>query len=159
MAHKDKDDDLKKIEQLIEIMKKNDLVELEMKHGDDRIVLKRSQPQAQPLQVHYQAPPGQVAAEAGQGQVRAESGEQPRQDILEIKSPLVGTFYAAPSPDAEPFVDVGSHVEPYTVVCIIEAMKVMNEIKAEVTGTITEVLVQNGQAVEYGQPLFRVRPD
>ncbi|MFB0525064.1 MAG: acetyl-CoA carboxylase biotin carboxyl carrier protein, partial [Phycisphaerae bacterium] len=81
------------------------------------------------------------------------------EELVEIKSPIVGTFYATPSPDSEPYVEVGSHVEPQTVVCIVEAMKVMNEIKAETRGTIVEILVTNGQAAEYGQVLFRVRPD
>ena len=79
--------------------------------------------------------------------------------MVEIKSSIVGTFYATPSPDSEPYVEVGSHVDAQMVVCIIEAMKVMNEIKAETSGTIAEILVTNGQAVEYGQVLFRVRPD
>jgi acetyl-CoA carboxylase biotin carboxyl carrier protein len=79
--------------------------------------------------------------------------------LAEIKSPLVGTYYATPSPDSEHYVEVGSTVDPQTVVCIIEAMKVMNEIKAETSGTIIEVLVTNGQAVEYGQVLFKVKPD
>ena len=86
-------------------------------------------------------------------------GTAKREDLLEIKSPIVGTFYEAPSPDSEPYVEAGSRVDPQTVVCIIEAMKVMNEIKAEVSGTIVERTVKNGQAVEYGQVLFRVRPD
>jgi len=81
------------------------------------------------------------------------------QNAAEIKSPIVGTFYATPSPDSEDYVEIGSRVEPQTVVCIIEAMKVMNEIKAEISGTISEVLVSNGQAVEYGQVLFRVKAD
>jgi acetyl-CoA carboxylase biotin carboxyl carrier protein len=72
---------------------------------------------------------------------------------------MVGTFYEAPSPDSDPYVEPGGHVDPQTVVCIIEAMKVMNEIKAEVSGTIVERLVKNGQAVEYGQALFRVKPE
>jgi len=79
--------------------------------------------------------------------------------LTEIKSAIVGTFYERPSPDSEPYVEVGSHIEPQTVVCIIEAMKVMNEIKAEISGAIVEILVTSGQAVEYGQVLFRVRPD
>ena len=78
---------------------------------------------------------------------------------MEIKSPIVGTFYATPSPDSEDYVEIGSHVDSQTVVCIIEAMKVMNEIKAEVSGTISDILVSNGQAVEYGQVLFRVKAD
>ena len=76
-----------------------------------------------------------------------------------MRSPLVGTFYEAPSPDSDPYVEPGSHVDSQTVVCIIEAMKVMNEIKAEVSGTIVEKVATTGQAVEYGQVLFRVRPD
>jgi len=76
--------------------------------------------------------------------------------LVEIKSPIVGTFYSAPSPDSEPFVEVGSKIEENSVVCIVEAMKVMNEIKAEVSGTIVEILVKNGEAVEYGQVLFKV---
>jgi acetyl-CoA carboxylase biotin carboxyl carrier protein len=79
--------------------------------------------------------------------------------LVVIKSPIVGTFYATPSPDSDPFVEVGSQVDAQTVVCIVEAMKVMNEIKAETSGTIAEILVSNGQAVEYGQALFKVKPD
>ena len=78
---------------------------------------------------------------------------------MEIKAPLVGTFYQAASPDSDPYVEIGAHVEPQTVVCIVEAMKVMNEIKADVSGTIVAVLATNGQAVQYGQALFKVRPD
>jgi acetyl-CoA carboxylase biotin carboxyl carrier protein len=87
------------------------------------------------------------------------STPQQAEDLVEIKSPIVGTFYVAPSPDSEPCVEVGSVVRPQTVICIIEAMKVMNEIKAETGGTIVEMLVTNGQAVEYGQVLFKVKPD
>jgi len=87
------------------------------------------------------------------------SAPQPDEDLVEIKSPIVGTFYVTPSPDSEPYVELGSAVRPQTVVCIIEAMKVMNEIKAEASGTIAEILVTNGQAVEYGQVLYRVKPD
>ena len=156
----EKDTDLQKIRELIEIMKANDLLEAEIKHGDDRIFLKRSSPQ-QPIiaAVPMVGPP--TATPAG---VVSESSSQPRtpqqeKNLVEIKSPIVGTFYATPSPDSRPYVEVGSHVTPQTVVCVIEAMKVMNEIKAETCGTIVEVLVTNGQAVEYGQVLFRIRPD
>lgn len=160
-----KDSDLKKIEELIEIMKQNDLVEIEIKHDDDKIVLKRFIPQAaQPQQI---AVPiinhsGPVAANATQAAASAEASSADAQEdegLVEIKSPLVGTFYATPSPDSDHFVEVGSQVKPQTVVCIIEAMKVMNEIKAETSGKIVEILVTNGQALEYGQPLFKVKPD
>jgi acetyl-CoA carboxylase biotin carboxyl carrier protein len=77
----------------------------------------------------------------------------------DIKSPMIGTFYRAPSPEAAPYVDVGSEVMPDTVVCIIEAMKVMNEIKAEAKGVITKIVAENGKPVEFGQPLFKIRPN
>jgi acetyl-CoA carboxylase biotin carboxyl carrier protein len=157
---KDDDADLKKIKQLIDIMKENGLVEIEIKHDDDKIVLKRAQPQQAFAPVPMMMPesaPG-PAGSAGAG-ASSRPAAAPEENLVEIKSPIVGTFYATPSPDSEPYVEVGSVVNPHTVVCIIEAMKVMNEIKAETDGTVVEVLVTNGQAVEYGQVLFRVRPD
>lgn len=165
MAEKDKDADLKKIKQLIEIMRENGLVEIEIKHDDDKIVLKRAQPQQAftgvPMMMPGSAVRGPGAGEAGSGAmvVSNESAAAAQEELVEITSPIVGTFYATPSPDSESYVEVGSKVNPHTVVCIIEAMKVMNEIKAETDGTIAEILVTNGQAVEYGQVLFRVRPD
>ncbi len=162
MAHKDAD--LRKIKELIKIMKANELVEVEIKHGDDKIFLKRSGPQ----QVVEQVPmmrmdPGMAAVNPQTAGVsgQPEATQQPTGDenLAEIKSPIVGTFYATPSPDSEPFVEAGTTVGPQTVVCIIEAMKVLNEIKAETSGTIVEVLVSSGQAVEYGQPLFKIKPE
>jgi len=157
--------DLLKIKELIEMMKENDLAEVEIKHGDDKIFLKRSQPQPPAITaVPVIAPHVSSAlsgANAAQASVTeaASSGPQQKTNLVEIKSPLVGTFYATPSPDSEPYVELGSPVTSQTVVCVIEAMKVMNEIKAETTGTIAEILVTNGQAVEFGQVLFRVKPD
>ena len=162
-----KDNDLQKIKELIEIMKDNELVEIEITHGDDKILLKRSQAQ-RPTETSVlkivpsisAVPAGPEAAEPPEPGAEPSAAEpQPAEDLVEIKSPIVGTFYATPSPDSEPFVELGSAVSPQTVVCIVEAMKVMNEIKAETGGTIAEILVENGQAVEYGQVLFRVRPD
>ncbi len=160
----EKDADLQKIRELIEIMKQNDLLEVEIKHGDDKIFLKRCPPQ-QPILAAVPVVGPQLATPAGPGGIGVSvppsqpQAPQKQENLVEIKSPIVGTFYATPSPDSEPYVEVGSHVTPQTVVCVIEAMKVMNEIKAETSGTIAEVLVTNGQAVEYGQVLFRVRPD
>ena len=165
-----KDRDLKKIKELIDIMKQNELVEVEIKHGDDKIVLKRLQPQsimgvsgtsmpvAGPDISTAPAVPNTVQASAPQV---PPSGSEPQleEGLVEITSPLVGTFYATPSPDSDPYVEVGSYVDAQAVVCIIEAMKVMNEIKTETSGTIAEILVTNGQAVEYGQVLFKIRPD
>ncbi|HSW02067.1 MAG TPA: acetyl-CoA carboxylase biotin carboxyl carrier protein [Sedimentisphaerales bacterium] len=158
----EKDADIQRIRELIRIMKENDLVEIDLQHGDDRVSLKRSQPQQMPtmgpIMAAMQAsgapiltPPGQPGGQA--------PGPAKSDGLLEIKSPIVGTFYEAPSPDSDPCVELGARVDPQTVVCIIEAMKVMNEIKAEVSGTIVERTVKTGQAVEYGQVLFRVRPD
>ncbi len=165
-----KDSDLQKIKELIEIMKRNELVEIEISHGDDKIVLKRSQ--AQPAVGGSgtavptgdpnisTAPAGPNAAHASAQPVPPSVSEpQLEEDLVEIKSPLVGTFYVTPSPDSDPYVEVGSYVDAQAVVCIIEAMKVMNEIKTETSGTIAEILVTNGQAVEYGQVLFRIRAD
>ena len=159
----EKDIDLKKVKELIEIMKQNGLEELEIKQGDQKIFLRRSQQQpsagrivtAMPMmrQEYITSPPPQGAEPFEQTTAKSE------ENLIEIKSPIVGTFYAQPTPDSDPYVEVGSSVESQTIVCIIEAMKVMNEIKAETSGTIAEVLVTNGQAVEYGQVLFKVRPD
>ncbi len=160
--------DLKKIKELINIMQENELLEVEIKHGDDKIFLKRSQPQpasgtamtAVPI-IPSNSPVTQT--DSDKTQITSDDSKPEtthRKDALvEINSPLVGTFYSKPSPDSETYVELGSHVDHQTVVCIIEAMKVMNEIKADISGTIVEVLVDNGQAVEYGQVLFRVKPD
>ena len=153
--------DLKDIKAIIDLMKKNSITEFELERQDSKIKLKRAtngghsaiQPEdsipvvSMPIQSPVAAPsptsaPPQPAA----------TGE------VEIKSPMIGTFYRAPSPEAGNYVEVGSEVNPETVVCIIEAMKVMNEIKAEVKGVITQVLVESGKPVEFGQPLFKVRP-
>ena len=167
--------ELEKIKELIEMMKANDLNELEIVDGQTRVMLKRGAgEQAMPQVV---AMPSMVSASgAGLGMVPAEQAtegnggkngnsksdspsEGPEADVAEIPSPIVGTFYLTPSPNADPFVEIGSHVEEDTVVCIIEAMKVMNEIKSEIKGTIKKILVSNGQSVEYGEPLFQVEPE
>ncbi len=157
--------ELEKIKELIEMMKANDLNELEIVDGQTRVMLKRGAgEQAMPQVV---AMPSVVSAPvAGLGMVPAEQvtegggpSEKQEDDAVEIVSPIVGTFYLTPSPNADPFVEVGASVEEDTVVCIIEAMKVMNEIKSEIKGTIKKILVSNGQSVEYGEPLFQVEPE
>jgi acetyl-CoA carboxylase biotin carboxyl carrier protein len=154
----EKDADVQKIKELIRIMKENDLVEIDIQHGDDRIALRRAQPQPAVMSPIMTALPGTAGPiMAPQGQVMP--GGATAEHLLEIKSPIVGTFYEAPSPDSDPYVEPGSRVDSQTVVCIIEAMKVLNEIKSEVSGTIVERTVKNGQAVEYGQVLFKVKPD
>ncbi len=163
MGRKDREE-LPDIQQLIQIMKENDLAEVEIQRGDKKISLKRSAPVnpagAIPIMMPHPAGSVHPAAPAvpSTGQP---AGAAPvlETGLEQIKSPLVGTFYSAPSPDSEPFVEVGAKVEHQSVVCIVEAMKVMNEIKAEISGTIVQILVKNGQAVEYGQPLFKVKPE
>ena len=144
------------------MMKDNDLSELEIVDGETRIMLKRGgggqvvpQVVAMPSVV---SPAGTIPVNglAPPEQSIPDKEAEPETNLVEIVSPIVGTFFAAPSPDAEPFVDVGTAVEEETVVCIIEAMKVLNEVKSEIQGTVKKVLVDNGQAVEYGQPLFLV---
>jgi acetyl-CoA carboxylase biotin carboxyl carrier protein len=154
------DEQLNKLKQIIEIMKEHNLVEVQIKQGEVEISVKKGQaPQPQIAAVPIigtgipAVMPGATPASVQQPQT------VPQEQLVEIKSPLVGTFYAQASPDSEPYVEAGSHVEPQTVVCIIEAMKVMNEIKAETAGTIVEVVAVNGEAVEYGQVLYRIRPD
>lgn len=158
----EKDTDIKKIKELIEMMVANDLVEVEILDGDNKILLKRPQPQSafggSVAPMHMMAPatyamPAAPVAAPAQALAPAEDT-----NLIDIKSPIVGTFYSAPSPDSAAYVKVGDDVNAETVVCIIEAMKVMNEIKAETIGTIAKIIVANGQAVEYGQVLFKVKP-
>jgi acetyl-CoA carboxylase biotin carboxyl carrier protein len=107
--------------------------------------------------VQYISQPGGAAQAIGQGGGQPQNAPVASNEI-EIKSPMVGTFYRAPSPEAANYLEIGAEVGPDTVVCIIEAMKVMNEIKAEVRGIVTQVLVENAKPVEFGQPLFKIRP-
>jgi len=161
MAEEKKEKGLKKIKALVDMMIENDLLEVEIIEGDNKIHLKR--PGSAPMQAIAPIPvaPGNApviattqTAAAGAEQIQQNEDE----DLVDIISPMIGTFYSAPSPDSDPFVSVGDSVTTDTVVCVVEAMKVMNEIKAEATGTIEKVLIANGQAVEFGQVLFRVRP-
>jgi len=158
----EKDADVQKIMELIRIMKENDLVKIDIQHGDDRISLQRAEP-PQPIAATghiLTALPGALAPGTSPAAQAVPAGQKgAAEGTVEIRSPMVGTFYEASSPDSDPYVEIGAHVEPQTVVCIIEAMKVMNEIRAEISGTVVERLVKTGQAVEYGQPLFRVKPE
>ena len=148
----------KLLDELIKLMNENDLAELEIEEEGCRIRLRKTESRPeQPVIISTPAPPAEAPAE--QPPAKAAHGEQPgAQNDVAIKSPMVGTFYRAPSPDADPFADTGDSVTEESVVCIIEAMKVMNEIKAECEGTIKELLVSDGEPVEYGQPLFLVEP-
>ena len=148
--------DLKEIKLLIDMMRKNDLSVFKMENEGFKITLKKNtgfQPvvtQAAPIA------PG-VAAPVAAAPVAAEAAPKETVPSKEIVSPMVGTFYTAASPESAPFVTVGMEVTEDTVVCIIEAMKVMNEIKSEVSGTITEIVAENGKPVQFGQALFKVK--
>ena len=148
--------DTQRIHELLDLMKANGLAELEVEEKGVRVRLVKTPPA--PPQVTITPAAGAVAA-APSGPA-AESAAEPAipDGNFILKSPIVGTFYHASSPEADPFVEPGDEVGPETVVCIIEAMKVMNEIKAETNGIVREVLVENAHAVEYGQPLLVIEP-
>jgi acetyl-CoA carboxylase biotin carboxyl carrier protein len=160
--------DLEQIEQLLNYMSEHNLEEFEFENGEVRIRLKK--PSAAPV---YAAPPRAHAAPeiivAGAPASQAAGGAPPAssaahapaassEDLHLVKSPIVGTYYGAPSPGAEPFVKVGGFVETGQTLCIVEAMKLMNEIESDSSGEVLRVFVENGQPVEYGQPLFGIRP-
>jgi acetyl-CoA carboxylase biotin carboxyl carrier protein len=151
--------DLKDIKAIIDLMKKNSVSEFELERQDFKIRLRRGNGNVAPVQYEEQAAVAYAPTAPALGAPAAPTTPPPAaSNELEIKSPMIGTFYRAPSPESASYVEVGTEVNADTVVCIIEAMKVMNEIKAEVKGVVTQVLVENAKPVEFGQPLFKVRP-
>jgi acetyl-CoA carboxylase biotin carboxyl carrier protein len=148
--------DLKEIRTLIDLMKKNGLSVFKMEREGFKITLKTSSARNADSIIALAAPAPAALAPQPQPAGSPNEGAAP-ESSKEIKSPMVGTFYAAPSPDAPPYVTAGQEITPDTVVCIIEAMKVMNEIKAEMSGVVAEVLAENGKPVQFGQTLFRVK--
>ncbi len=149
--------DLKDIKAIIDLMKKNSVTELELERADYKIKLKRGNQSGGSDMTMYRDGPQQMASPSHYGAVPGAVPANTSNEI-EVKSPMIGTFYRAPSPEAASYVEVGTEVGPDTVVCIIEAMKVMNEIKAETRGVVTQVLVDNSKPVEFGQVLFKVKP-
>jgi acetyl-CoA carboxylase biotin carboxyl carrier protein len=162
--------DLKQIKQVIDLMKRSDLTEFEFEEEGYKIKIKRGsggQPiiTTGPLSAHpfpqsaipAELSPAPAAVGSYQSVAPATSAGADEAGFTYVKSPMVGTFYRSPSPENPSFVDVNAKVEDKTVVCIIEAMKIMNEIQAEVKGTVAEILVENGQPVEYGQRLFKIK--
>jgi acetyl-CoA carboxylase biotin carboxyl carrier protein len=153
--------DLKDIKAIIDLMKKNSITEFELERQDSKIRLKRGlngggnaqSDEYVPANTGTIPPPVALNAAPPAPAIPVATGE------VDIKSPMIGTLYRAPSPEASNYIEVGSAVNAETVVCIIEAMKVMNEIKAETSGVITQILIENGKPVEFGQPLFKVRPN
>lgn len=163
--------DIRKLKELVRLMVDNDLTELDLRDSEEQVTMRRSNLQAMPTLVHaapqaavLHAPPPMAspapmsAAPAPAGGAAAAGASADEAGLKRIESPMVGTFYAQANPDSPPFVSVGAGVSPEKTVCIIEAMKIFNEIKAECTGTIARVLVKNGEPVEFGQALFLVKP-
>lgn len=152
--------DLDKLQQLIEMMEKHGVTDVSLRSGSEQWRLRRGTPAAVMAAPVAYAPPPPVAAAAPAPVAAAPAAPAASKDdgLLVIKSPTVGTFYASQSPEDPPFVTVGAKVGPQSTVCLIEAMKVFNPITADVAGTIEAILVKNGDAVEYGQALFKVRP-
>jgi acetyl-CoA carboxylase biotin carboxyl carrier protein len=151
--------DLKAIKQVVEMMKRSEISEFEIEEKDFKLRLSRKNGDTQIIQAAAPVAAAPIAAAAPAAPAAPATAAAPAEDqgVSVVKSPMVGTFYTAASPDSPVFTKVGAKVSADSIVCIIEAMKVMNEIQAELSGTITEVLVENGEAVEYGQPLFKVK--
>jgi acetyl-CoA carboxylase biotin carboxyl carrier protein len=154
--------ELAQIEQLLRFMTEHNLEEFEYAHGDLRIRLKK--PGTTTVVAAAQRPaaeiiiPAAVSAPTSSSAAASEADVRGGEDLFLVKSPIVGTFYGSPSPGSEPFVKIGSYVESGQTLCIVEAMKLMNEIESETTGEVLRIFAENGQPVEYGQPLFGIRP-
>ncbi|QDU56340.1 acetyl-CoA carboxylase biotin carboxyl carrier protein [Aeoliella mucimassa] len=149
--------DVRRVRRLVELMNEHDLSEIDLRQADQRICLRKGGDtivSAMPAPQMMAAPAAAAPAAPADAPAAAPAAAEITGKV--IKSPIVGTFYASPSPDAAPFVKVGDQIGPDTTVCIVEAMKVFNEVPAECAGKITAVLVESGDAVEYGQPLFKV---
>jgi acetyl-CoA carboxylase biotin carboxyl carrier protein len=146
--------DVERIRQIIELMEEHDLSEVDLQQGDEKIKLGRGQAGGAPVYAPAPAAAAPPAASSGAGSSAAVDDGS-----ITINAPMIGTFYSKANPESPAFVKVGDHVGPDTVVCIVEAMKVFNEIPAECSGKIVEVLVSDQQAVDFGKPMFRVQPD
>ncbi|MFQ5410867.1 MAG: acetyl-CoA carboxylase biotin carboxyl carrier protein [Phycisphaerae bacterium] len=151
--------DIKEIKTLTHLMVDNDLSEISIRDGEKRILLRRRGSGVEQVMPVPVAPPAAAPPLAPPSPAAAPAPSAESADLPAIESPMVGTFYSAASPDSPPFVKIGDLVHPDTVVCIIEAMKVFNEIKAEMTGTVESIAVENAAPVEFGQVLMRVRPE
>ncbi|MCX7045982.1 MAG: acetyl-CoA carboxylase biotin carboxyl carrier protein [Candidatus Sumerlaeota bacterium] len=164
------------VDTLMKMVKSNDVEEIEIEHKGLKVRIRgKSNPapaltmspygfapapalSASPISAPGSGGPAAAAGSSGESQPGEAVGASDKSGLKTIESPMVGTFYRAPAPDAPPYVEVGDRVTEDSVLCIVEAMKLMNEIKAEMAGIVTEILVENGQPVEFGQPLFSIRP-
>jgi acetyl-CoA carboxylase biotin carboxyl carrier protein len=158
--------EMQQLEDLLLLMSEHNLEELEYSRGDLKIRLKKPSAPVAVAAPRVWAPPEIIVASGSGGGQPAQASSAPSpadsrstEDLHLIKSPIVGTYYESPSPGAEAFVKVGAHIETGQTLCIVEAMKLMNEIESEVTGEVLRIFVENGQPVEYNQPLFGIRPN
>ncbi|MGR5288175.1 acetyl-CoA carboxylase biotin carboxyl carrier protein [Vibrio maritimus] len=147
--------DIRKIKKLIELVEESGIAELEISEGEESVRISRNSPAAAPAPVQYAAAPAPVAAPAAApaAPVAAEEAAPAVPAGHQVLSPMVGSFYRAPSPDSKPFVEVGQSVSAGDTICIVEAMKMMNQIEADKSGVVTAILAEDGQAVEFDQPL------
>jgi acetyl-CoA carboxylase biotin carboxyl carrier protein len=153
--------DLRKIKTLIDLLEQSGISELEVKEGEESVRIARHPTGSAAPMMHYAMPPPALpAAPAAAPAAGAPAAAKPAPVSKghPVKSPMVGTFYRAPSPGAKPFVEVGQTVKQGQTLCIIEAMKMLNQIEADSSGTISEILIENGQAVQFDQPLFMIEP-
>ncbi len=154
--------DIRKVKKLIELIDESGVAEIEIKEGEESVRISRQQNNSVVMSTPYQAAPAPIAAAAPQAVVPEQApvaaatpaAKEPSGHI--VKSPMVGTFYRASSPGAKPFAEVGDDITAGSTICIIEAMKMLNQIEADISGKISAILVENGQPVEFGQPLFSI---
>ena len=147
--------DIRKIKKLIELLEESGIEELEIQEGEESVRISRGSRHAAPVYAPQPSAPAPAPAAPAPEAAAPAQDDTPSGHM--VRSPMVGTFYRAPAPDAKPFVDVGDKIGPNDTLCIIEAMKMLNQIEAEVSGEVSEVLVENGQPVEFDQPLFVVK--
>jgi acetyl-CoA carboxylase biotin carboxyl carrier protein len=150
--------DIRKIKKLIELLEESGIAEIEIKEGEEAVRISRMPTGGMVTQMHAMPAmaPAMAGGAAGQGAAQEAPAPKPRANEHVVTAPMVGTFYAAPSPGAKPFVEIGDEVKVGQVLCIIEAMKMMNQIESDKAGRVTSVMARNGDPVEFGQPLFVV---
>jgi len=152
--------DIRKIRRLIELLEGSDVTEIEITEGEESVRVSRSQPQAPPPPPSpAPAPAPQAPAAGAPAEAPAAEPEAPQETGVHQEAPMVGTFYRAPSPESDPYVREGDYVNVGDTLCVIEAMKLFNEIEAEHAGRVKEILVENAQPVEFGEPLFLIDPE
>ena len=154
--------DIRRLKELVRLMVENDLVEIDLRDQQEQVTMRRPNAHAAPQVIHapaHAAVPVHSAAAAPAAPAAPDApAADPNAGLIPIESPMVGTFYSAPGPEKPSFTSIGASIGPDSVVCMVEAMKIFNEIKAGVSGTVEKVMVRNGEPVEFGQPLFMVRP-